>query len=1187
MAVNRWIGKAVPVPEIKMFVPGNIRPGDFFQITDGNQKYGFRYPSVVPEQDLTLADRGNRVVFNLLEQLNQDATFFGGGNQERLTFEASYHAGKPAIKIQGLGNGEPIPFIASATPANSNPIVVRQSQEGVDERNWIFTIKWPNVPTAGKWALSADGKNPQILNFNATAAQVKAALDALNLPAINIVVTGSHTAGYTVTIEDILGNLPNPPVLFPIVPPPRLNQIVTFTIYEDERVRLTRSGYADQFWEANYTPEQIRASMNASGYALTHSVTIVRTPIPPTVGWRAGAVYNMTFASNDAYLDFMALQKFRQNFTYTNQGIEDGRQTDSLGFHLLWLKAINNDIIKVQQRRQAQFIGTPPASSNPLQRTWTSHAFRDNTVVGTSGFYLNNDVIPGYPYPLQTTGLATSYNSQNVGDIRVYVGSDPLANTPEILNHTEIWLGVMTSESPFTVNVIESGTLFGLGVNNNADYSIETVNEPGINNLTVLLPELDHNSQTMYRFEWDGRRSHEFAGTATRSLVLLAAESLFGVGNVSLSNDVSGGYRIQFGGELSEREITFSLISSVETQPVETVLSANTPMQSWVLRYQFSGGICNGRWRFQNSAGTPGGMWLDWLWDEEPTEADILAAIYNLDSDYSFVLDASDVQLETEQAGDKYLIREFTINWKPIPNLEGGTAVEFWCGIDVSELLTARPNVEVQQVGRRATNEVQFVTIENGPTSGNFRLSYNGVETANIAHNASAAAVQAALNAISVATTVFGGAGGPYIIRWNQSGVRFMLVGVPGTLSLSNSPTFDLVTTQVGTGPNFFDNPENWSLGHVPATDETIVFSDGSTDCSYGLTCNVKLAAIDIYRSWTGSLGLAETRADNAIETLPNWLEITFADSSLLPVRIGLGEVGEGPSVCRISVSQRPFDATVFYSQTGVRTKPIAFRGTHAESKAVCIGGDIGFGVRPEDVVQLRQLQMVPDGQGDQLVVSSGSGCTIDRFNMTQGSASLSNPPVSVSALGGSLVVYGTGDTRSIDISGTNVRWLATGVFAGARAVTGVQFTGSFNNSSSTPASVRIICANHGLLSGDRVYMRAYSGVQGLDGNVYAVQVVNSSTFDLLGALAFGTLVGYEGLVHFALANTMIVRSEAVLDFDSAGSSRDIVAPIRVQGTGIVADSKGTITDLRLIPEQVDTLSSFGPSVELRRRLLT
>jgi hypothetical protein len=1175
MAVNRWIGKAVPVAEVKMFVPGNVKPGDFFQITDGNGKYGFRYPSVVPEQDLTDADRGSRVVFDLLRQLNEDDNFFGGGNQERLTFESGFFAGKPALRIQGLSNGQPIPFVSSATPAVANPIVVKQSQAGIDSRDWIFTIRWPTVPTAGKWAVSADGKNPQILDFDATAAELEAALLDLDFPVADIDVTGDHSTGYTVTFEAPTGHVPNPPLMFPIVPPPRVDQVISFTIYEDERVRLTRSGYSDQFWEANYTASQIRTSMNGIGYSASHPVTIVRTPITPSVGWRAGAVYQLTFGSTAAFNDFMAMQKLTQNFTYTDQGAPDVVDT----FDKQWILGTYSNPIKIRQvRDNVEIPDMTPWFTNPLERKWTTNAV---LYTATSAAILNNDVIPGFTYPQQTQAISQTYNAGSVTIVRT--GNPQEEQTFSVVG---IEVGELTSESPLSVTVDVAGTLFGLGVDNNADYSIRTINEPGINNMSVLIPELDHNSQTLYRFEWEGQRSPEFAGTATRELVLVAAEALFGVGNVSLGNHASGGYRMEFGGSLSERSIDFSLIRVAESQTIVTQLEANTPMRAWTLRYQFSGGICNGRWRFQTSDGSPGSIWLDWLWDQEPTEADLLQAIYDLDPDYPFVLNASDIQLETEAVGDKYLIREFTVNWKPTPTLGGGTEVEFWCGIDVSELLTARPNVEVQQVGRKAQTEVQFITVENGPTSGNWKLSYNNVETANIVYNATASAVQSALTAIGVNTTVIGGAGGPYIVRWSATGARLSLVGIPGTLTLTNAPTFEAVTVQQGTGPNFFNNPENWSLGHIPATDERIVFADGSTDCSYGLTCGVRLAGIDIYRSWTGQLGLSETRVDGSIETLPNWLEVSFSDSAPLPIRIGLGEVGEGPTVCRLAVSQRPFDATVFYTQSGLRTKPVAFRGSNAENKAVCIAGDIAFGIRPEDVVVLRHLQLVPDGQGDQLVVSAGSGCSIDRFSMTLGTASLSNPPRSIAALGGSLTVYGEGNTRSIDLSSSTVRWLATGVFAGAREVEEVLFSGSLDASSVTPATVRIVCEDHGLSSGDRVYIRAYSGVQGLDGNVYSVQVVDADAFDLLGALAFGTLIDYEGLVHFALADTIVVRSESVLDFDSAGSARDIVAPIRVQGTGVVADAKGTIVDLRLIPEQVEALASFGPSVEIRRRLL-
>lgn len=53
-------------------------------------------------------------------------------------------------------------------------------------------------------------------------------------------------------------------------------------------------------------------------------------------------------------------------------------------------------------------------------------------------------------------------------------------------------------------------------------------------------------------------------------------------------------------------------------------------------------------------------------------------------------------------------------------------------------------------IGRESgTNEVQTLTITGTPTGGTFRLTFNGVETANIAYNAAAAAVQSALEAIS------------------------------------------------------------------------------------------------------------------------------------------------------------------------------------------------------------------------------------------------------------------------------------------------------------------------------------------------------------------------------------------------------------------------------------------------------
>ena len=58
---------------------------------------------------------------------------------------------------------------------------------------------------------------------------------------------------------------------------------------------------------------------------------------------------------------------------------------------------------------------------------------------------------------------------------------------------------------------------------------------------------------------------------------------------------------------------------------------------------------------------------------------------------------------------------------------------------------------------------------------------------------------------------------------------------------------------------------------------------------------------------------------------------------------------------------------------------------------------------------------------------------------------------------------------------------------------------------------------------------------------------------------------------------------EGVLDFDSDGRTRDIGAPIVIQGTGRVSDSKVSVRDLRLWPELVEAFGGLGLAIEIRR----
>ncbi len=104
-------------------------------------------------------------------------------------------------------------------------------------------------------------------------------------------------------------------------------------------------------------------------------------------------------------------------------------------------------------------------------------------------------------------------------------------------------------------------------------------------------------------------------------------------------------------------------------------------------------------------------------------------------------------------------------------------------------------------------SEVQTATVTGGPTGGTFTLTLNGETTGNIAYNATAAAVQAALEALpSVSAgdvTVTGSAGGPYTITFGgtYAGENVAAITASGAgLTGGSTPGVTMATTTAGGG---------------------------------------------------------------------------------------------------------------------------------------------------------------------------------------------------------------------------------------------------------------------------------------------------------------------------------------------------------------------------------------------------
>jgi len=102
------------------------------------------------------------------------------------------------------------------------------------------------------------------------------------------------------------------------------------------------------------------------------------------------------------------------------------------------------------------------------------------------------------------------------------------------------------------------------------------------------------------------------------------------------------------------------------------------------------------------------------------------------------------------------------------------------------------------------TSEVQTVTITGTPTGGDFVLVYGGDATTDLAYNATAAAVQAALQALpSIGAgnvTVAGSAGGPYTVTFGGTLANedVAQMHATGNFTGGTSPTVTVATTTPG-----------------------------------------------------------------------------------------------------------------------------------------------------------------------------------------------------------------------------------------------------------------------------------------------------------------------------------------------------------------------------------------------------
>jgi hypothetical protein len=171
--------------------------------------------------------------------------------------------------------------------------------------------------------------------------------------------------------------------------------------------------------------------------------------------------------------------------------------------------------------------------------------------------------------------------------------------------------------------------------------------------------------------------------------------------------------------------------------------------------------------------------------------------------------------------------------------------------------------VETTQAAVGGLNEIQQVAIAGAtPTGGTFVLAYSGVSTSDIAYNASAATVSAALEALSSIgasnVAVTGDAGGPWTVTFQGTLAATdaaLLVGYSDDLTVA-AVSYLIQETTEATGPHHFSDPKNWDANAVPADGDDIVFQSGSSDCLFDLVTYQARHYIDCAEASAGTFTL-------------------------------------------------------------------------------------------------------------------------------------------------------------------------------------------------------------------------------------------------------------------------------------------------------------------------------------------
>ena len=231
--------------------------------------------------------------------------------------------------------------------------------------------------------------------------------------------------------------------------------------------------------------------------------------------------------------------------------------------------------------------------------------------------------------------------------------------------------------------------------------------------------------------------------------------------------------------------------------------------------------------------------------------------------------------------------------------------------------------------------------------------------------------------------------------------------GKPFTVTSTGAGTINLATTTAATGPNHWNDADNWSGTTVPTTGDTAIVDLSLGSVLYGLDASGDTLAslIVLSPSFTSNtLGLPRVNAGGYTEYRDRYLKIGATlctiDTRAQRVNINFGSV---QTTCEIRTTG-----------TGAETNVPAclLIGTHASNAFEAHDAQVGIAFHADETATAAALRVAPAAD-----VRCGPGVTLGTVQ-TLGTLDAQSNITTLTATGGSATVRGSATVGTLDVDG-------------------------------------------------------------------------------------------------------------------------------------------------------------------------